>query len=159
MTKNLMLLALPVLVAACASRAPEPPRAIAPDMLNPAVTPQTLQQTICVPAYAASLMPPDAVTQSQKLAMMQRAGIDPAMASGFVIDRRLPVGLGGHPTNAANLQLLEWAGEHGAQRKQALERRLRLMVCDGKISLREAQAAVYPDWVPSYARYMEGSGR
>ncbi len=159
MNKNLLLAALPALLIACASRTPEPPRAIPPELLNPAVTPQTLQQTICVPAYAASITPGGSAAHNQMLAMMQRAGVDPAMASGYVIDRRLPVGLGGHPTNPANLQLLEWAGEHGAQRKQALERRLRLMVCDGKISLREAQAAVYPDWVPSYARYMEGSGR
>jgi hypothetical protein len=80
------------------------------------------------------------------------------MAASYVVDHRIPVALGGHPTNPANLQLLELRGDYGAQRKQALERQLWLRVCEAKMGLREAQAAIYPEWGAAYALYVEGQG-
>jgi len=150
-----LLAAAAALLAGCASK-PAPQQGVPPELLNPAVTPQTLQQTVCVPAYAASVTPTAAADRSTMLEMMQRAGIDQALSGTYVLDRRVPVALGGHPTQAGNLQLLEWGGAYGEQRKQALERRLLLMVCEGKLSLGAAQAAIYPDWGPAYGRYIEG---
>ena len=144
------------LLAGCASKpAPAPQPGVPPEVLKAAVTPETVQQTICVPAYAASVAPSAAVDHSLTMALMQRAGIEQALAGSYVLDRRVPIALGGHPTKAANLQLLEWGGEYGEKRKQALERRLQLMVCEGKLGLREAQAAIYPDWGPAYSRYVD----
>jgi hypothetical protein len=144
-----------LLLAACSSNPlRSAPRPMTAEMLNPAVTPENVQKTVCVPAYAASVLPSRAELQRIQLDMMQRAGVDQALAASYVLDHRIPVALGGHPTHAANLQLLELRGEYGAQRKQALERQLWLRVCESKMGLREAQAAMYPDWSPAYGLYV-----
>jgi len=149
-----------LLLAACSSAPSHPaPQPVTAEMLNPAVTPENVQKTVCVPAYAASVLPPEAQLRRLQLEMMQRSGIDQALAASYVLDHRIPVALGGHPTNAANLQLLEQRGERGAQRKQALERRLWLKVCESKMGLGEAQAAIYPDWTAAYSLYVEAQGR
>ncbi|MEW6706775.1 MAG: hypothetical protein AB1430_18150 [Pseudomonadota bacterium] len=146
------------LLAACSS-APRPAAEVPAALLNPSVTPQNVQQTICVPAYAASVMPPEAQLRGVMLEIMQRAGMDPALAGSYVLDHRIPVGLGGHPSERANLQILERGGAYGAQRKQALQRRLLLRVCENKMGLREAQAAMYPEWEPAYGLYVTGPAR
>ena len=160
--KRLALLAwapLPLLLGACAAFVP-PKAGIPAELLNPAVTPETVQQTVCVPAYARSITPPETAMQQQVLNLARGAGLDVGLVPTYVLDRKLPVVLGGHPTHEANLQLIEAGGESGARRKQALERRLMLKVCRGEMGLREAQAAIYPDWAKAYALYVdEGSQR
>ena len=151
------LLILVAALSGCGSarKAPAAPVPVPTELLNPAVTPETVQKTICVPAYAASVSPSAAEDRTVTHQLMQRSGNDTALSASFALDRRVPVELGGNPTERANLQLLEWGGEYGMQRKQALVRRLLLNVCEGRMSLRDAQAAIYPDWQPAYARYVD----
>jgi hypothetical protein len=89
---------------------------------------------------------------------MLRAGIDLATSGTYVLDRVVPIALGGHPTREDNLQLLDLSGNRAASRKQALERRLHQLVCAGKLGLRQAQAALYPDWMTGYSSFIEGEG-
>jgi hypothetical protein len=141
-------------LAAVAGCATPPPTSVPDEVLNPAVTPETLEKTICIPAYAASAQASATWIESLKLQMMQRAGVEATMSPYYELDQVVAVELGGHPTNAANLKLQETEGLYGAKRKNALERRLRLMVCDGKIGLRQAQAEIYKDWQAAYKRYV-----
>ncbi|MED5618897.1 hypothetical protein [Ideonella sp. BN130291] len=138
-------------LAGCATPAPV---SVPDEALNPDVTPQTLERTICVPAYANQAQASATWREALKLQMMQRSGIEATMSPYYELDQVVPVELGGHPTHTVNLKLQEMEGEYGAKRKNVLERRLRLMVCDGKIGLREAQAEIYKDWQGAYRRYV-----
>lgn len=71
--------------------------------------------------------------------------------SGCVIDHLIPLEIGG-----ANNILNEWpeptGGEWSASKKDALENRVRWLICDGKISLERAQREIAENWIEMYGR-------
>jgi hypothetical protein len=71
----------------------------------------------------------------------------------YLVDHLVPVALGG--SNAAtNLWPQPRSGTRGAQAKDALEVRLRALVCAKKVPLRQAQSAIAADWWAAHVRYM-----
>lgn len=130
-----------------------------PIPINPAVTPQTLDKTICSKNeegksahWTASVRPPDAVTMKQKLAAMAKLGIPASDAGLYEWDHFLPIELGGMPNDPRNFRLQAYADKepHGldtqARKKDVIETRLAHLICAGKIPLREAQVCIWNDW-------------
>lgn len=68
-------------------------------------------------------------------------------------DHLLPLGLGGAPSDPKNLWPQPRMAPDGAAAKDALEDRLHRMVCDGSITLTEAQPCILADWVACDRRY------
>jgi hypothetical protein len=130
-------------------------RAVPPDALNPDVRQETIQQTICVAGYTASVRPSTTYTNGVKAKLLRETGRPPTAAPDFELDHRVPLALGGHPRNLQNLELQLWEGEDGAKKKDRLERRLQHLVCAGAEPLADAQRAIYFDWKASYRRYVE----
>lgn len=89
--------------------------------LNPAVTQQTLSVTICAPHYATTYR--------------KHHPIHVKPRKGFIRDHIVPIELGGSSA-ASNIQLQSKAD---AARKDRLENALRKAVCQGSVSLRDAQ--------------------
>lgn len=116
------------------------------EALNADVRQDTIQQTICIPGYAASVRPSTNYTSGIKAKLLRERGLPPSSATEFELDHRIPLALGGHPRSLANLQLQHWEGEDGAKKKDVLERRLQALVCSGRLSLRDAQRDIYRDW-------------
>ena len=114
--------------------------------LSPDVTEDTVRQTICVPGYTKAVRPSSSYTNGVKAKLLRQAGLDGSLMSEYELDHTVPLGLGGHPRKLANLALQPWEGEHGAWRKDVLERRLQTLVCRGDISLNEAQVCIAEDW-------------
>jgi hypothetical protein len=50
-------------------------------------------------------------------------------------------------------------GNWTAADKDALEKSLHRQVCDGKVSLGEAQRAVMTDWIAAYKKYMSSTAK
>jgi hypothetical protein len=119
--------------------------------LNADVRQDTLAQTICARGWAAAVRPPLSYTRGIK-ARLVRDRHDGSRMKDFELDHTVAIALGGDPRALANLQLQPWVGEHGAIRKDLLERRLQLLVCDGKISLSAAQLCI-ADWERCAAEY------
>jgi hypothetical protein len=69
-------------------------------------------------------------------------------------DHLISLELGGHPTSPNNLWPEPWFGTWNAREKDALENTLHKMVCNGDLSLRDAQQAIAVDWVASYKKYV-----
>jgi hypothetical protein len=72
------------------------------------------------------------------------------------VDHLIPLGIGG-ADNDKNL----WAEprrsiekEWPAEKKDELESRLRELVCNRQLDVREAQQAIRDDWTEAYAKYM-----
>jgi hypothetical protein len=128
------------------------------DALNSDVRQETLQKTICVPGYAASVRPSTTYTNGVKMKLARERELPLGSAKEYELDHRVPLALGGHPRSLANLQLQPWEGDDGAKRKDAFERHLRTLVCSGRLSLRDAQRDIYFDW-PGAARRHLGSKR
>ena len=114
-----------------------------PGALNPAVTQGTVEQTICKDGWTATVRPPESVTEAEKAASMAAYG-DAGPPSGYEYDHLLPLSLGGAVNDARNL----WP-EPGASPnpKDAIENELRATVCDGQITLAQAQHAITTNWI------------
>ncbi|PRX88945.1 hypothetical protein [Paraburkholderia sp. BL25I1N1] len=126
-------------------------------MLDERVTQQSVGDTICRPGYADTVAPPFDELMAHKDRMLAARGIDAGNGASFALDRRVPIVLGGSPDARANLDLLPWAGHQGERRKARAAVMLKRCVCEGKLSLAEAQAAIIGNWSVVYSGFSQTS--
>lgn len=131
------------------------PAAFAQDasMLDERVTQQTIADTICKPGYADTVSPPFDDLMAHKDRLLSERGIDPDHGTRYALDRRVPIVLGGSPDAPDNLDLLPWGGHRGERRKELLTAKLKRCVCEGRMSLSDAQAAIAGNWSAHYAGF------
>jgi hypothetical protein len=130
-----------------------PNKDITPGAINPDVTQDNIKSTICKSGFSSSIRPPVSYTTKLKKIQIQQYGFTETDPSLYEEDHLIPLSIGGHPKDPKNLWPQPWNGEWGARRKDALEYRLRTMVCNGEITLQSAQYAFSSDWIISYIRY------
>lgn len=113
---------------------------------NPAVRQSTIDTTICVKGYSATVRPSTTITRAEKIASMAAYG-DSAPSSHYEYDHLVSLELGGAPNDPRNL----WP-EPGKipNPKDRVENRLHRDVCAGKITLIVAQREIAKDWVSTY---------
>lgn len=126
-------------------------------MLDERVTQQSVADTICRPDYVDAVSPPFDVMMANKDRMLAERGISADAGASYALDRRVPVLLGGSPDAPANLDLLPWAGDQGARRKARLVVHLKRCVCEGKMSLSDAQASIVGNWSAAYPGFGRAS--
>jgi hypothetical protein len=118
--------------------------------LNPDVTQDTIQQTICVPGYTKTVRPSTTYTNGVKFKLMREEGIAEDRVHELALDHIIALALGGHPRSLDNLQLLD---AHENSRKSRIEVKLQCFVCTGAMPLQQAQDEVVADWRGTYSRY------
>jgi cytochrome c-type biogenesis protein CcmH/NrfF len=121
--------------------------------LDPSVTSQTIQKTICISHYTDTVRPPTSYTNPIKRRLMKDVGIGWSHASEYELDHIIPLGVGGAPRAEENLQLLPLEGPDGSKRKNRIEKKLQCLVCSGQLPLAVAQAEVADNWQAAYKRY------
>lgn len=126
-------------------------------MLDERVTQESVGETICRPGYADTVAPPFDELMAHKDRMLAARGIDAGSSAAFALDRRVPIVLGGSPNAPSNLDLLPWAGHQGERRKARAAVMLKRCVCEGKLSLAEAQAAIVGNWSVVYSGFSQTS--
>ncbi|MDP9064783.1 MAG: hypothetical protein M3O06_02825 [Pseudomonadota bacterium] len=114
--------------------------------LNPEVTEKTLARTICVRGYTATIRPTRNYSDGVKRTLLRQAGLDASHGGEYELDHIVPLGVGGHPRKMSNLMLQPWQGPNSATKKDRLERRLQHLVCNGLITLADAQLCIAEDW-------------
>jgi hypothetical protein len=106
-----------------------------PGALNPQVTQATIYQTICVRGWTRTIRPPASYTRELKHEQMAARHL-PGPPSDYQEDHFIPLELGGAPWDPRNL----WPQPiREAERKDVWEARLNHAVCDGAMSLADAQ--------------------
>ena len=123
------------------------------ELLDPGVTPATIGTTICLADYARRARAPDSLTNGIKLRLLNQSGL--SEGSLYRLEQRLPVELGGQPSDPRNFVLEYWDTEASAKRRQQLAAALQSLVCNRQLNLREAQAAYFVDWRAAYERYIK----
>ena len=125
-----------------------------PGSLNPAVTQATIDQTICVEGWTATVRPPENITEQEKAESMAAYG-DTGSLGDYEYDHFVPLELGGATNDPHNL----WP-EPGASPnpKDTVEYDLRHKVCDGQLTLAAAQHEIAADWVRFAQRSSSPSG-
>ena len=122
-------------------------------MLDERVSQQNIATTICRPGYADTVSPPFDDMMELKDRMLAERGIDAGHGARYALDRRVPILLGGSPDAQDNLDLLPWGGHKGERRKALLTAKLKRCVCEGRMTLSEAQAAIAGNWSAHYAGF------
>ena len=106
-----------------------------PGVLNPDVTQQTINTTICVRGWTRTIRPPTSYTNDLKRRQMRAYGVTGELGD-YQEDHLISLELGGHPTDPRNL----WPQPYPrASEVDAIENELNDQVCSGKLSLDEAQ--------------------
>jgi hypothetical protein len=136
---------------------------LTPGAASADVTPGTISTTICVTGYTAgrrhddgrTVRPPESYTEPLKQQQIVQYGYADTNSGDYEEDHLIPLELGGDGYAAANLWPEPYTGT-GARVKDALENRLKVLVCDGQLDLRAAQAAIAKNWYAAYQRYVLG---
>lgn len=111
--------------------------------LNPEVTQNTIDETICVPGYTKTVRPPASVTNTVKFEMLRAGGYPASSIHDFILDHRIPLSLGGAANDLRNFLL---QSESESKDKDRVELCLAKTVCSGRISLAQAQTEIWNNW-------------
>jgi hypothetical protein len=134
-----------------------------PGAINPDVTQDNIQETICHRGWSKSVRPSVDFTQPIKLRLLRQhyPGADPR---DFELDHRVPIEDGGCPDCESNLWLEPWRdpAHHrcedsvlmDAACKDRLENYVHSMICTGRMTLAQGQAIFLGNWVDAYRTYI-----
>lgn len=159
--KALALIALLPTLAFAADLHQLPDRAQTPGAANPAITQSNIKNNICNHHHwsTKSERPPASFTTALKRQQLASRGYTNRKLADYEEDHLVPLEIGGAPRDAHNL----WpqprkGGIWNAHTKDRLELRLNKLVCNGTLTLAEAQDAIRTNWITAYQKYM-GAGR
>ncbi|WP_024516824.1 hypothetical protein [Bradyrhizobium sp. Tv2a-2] len=130
-----------------------------PGAVNPDITQDNIGETICANSRGGhwstkSIRPPASYTTKLKKKQLADWGYEDKNPRHYEEDHIISLEIGGAPRDPKNLFPQPYAGEWGARVKDKLEQRLNKLVCDGTLTLKEAQAAISSDWVAAYRKFV-----
>jgi hypothetical protein len=147
------------LSTAAAFAADVPDNRMTPGAINPVVTQDNINQTICMRGWTKRIRPPERYTYRLKRAQLHRPNspyfVADAYLRDFEEDHRVPLGLGGAPHDRRNLWPEPRHGEWNAEKKDELEDAIHELVCRHEITLEQGQAVFLGDWREGYRKYVE----
>jgi hypothetical protein len=127
----------------CHSVNGEPDPNCTPGAANPNVTQANIQSTICVSGYTTTIRPSTSYTNKLKAEQITEYGYTDTNLSDYEEDHFIPLEVGGDPTSPKNL----WPEYGGSPNpKDSIENLCHKEVCNGQISLVEAQREIVTDW-------------
>jgi len=127
-----------------------PDPTLTPGATNPDVTQANINQTICKANWTATIRPDVTYTNALKKRQMGYYGYTSANPADFEEDHLISLVLGGSPTNPGNLWPQSYKTTPNARNKDAVEMYLRKKVCNGTMTLIEAQTAIRTNWTAVY---------
>lgn len=117
--------------------------------LNPAVTDTTIDQTICVAGWTSTIRPPESYTGTLKRQQLAQEGL-PGGLSAYEEDHRMPLDLGGAPSDPLNLSPESPASPNPKDGDESL---LKTEVCNGQLTLEQAREQIVAKWLAPYPGY------
>lgn len=118
--------------------------------LTPGVVLTTDKDKICEKGYSQTVRH---VTQSEKDRVYSSYGIRSHKPGEYEVDHLISLELGGS-NDQKNLWPQPYSGNWNAHQKDALENKLHQMVCEGLITIEEAQKEISTNWVAAYEKYI-----
>jgi hypothetical protein len=140
------------------------PTAATPGVVNPDVTQANIADTICNSGWTATIRPTVSYTNALKREQLAAPRFKDKAPSYYEEDHFIALELGGHPRDPKNLWPELWGTPAtpltsrgpfpphlvGAKAKDATEKALNKAVCDGSLTLQEAQHIIASDWFKYY---------
>ena len=118
-----------------------------PGATDPRVNQSDIMTTICVPGYTATVRPSTSYTNPLKNESIRDYGYYDTNMSDYEEDHLIPLEIGGSPTSVSNLWAEPHYGNYTSYDKDGFENYLHAMVCDGSMSLVQAQKEIATNWV------------
>jgi hypothetical protein len=131
-----------------------PDRALTPGAIDPAVTQNNIQSTVCVRGYTDKVRPDKKYTNRLKHEQIEQYRLTDRNVRNYELDHLIPLNIGGNPSDPKNLWPQSRQGEWSAEQKNDLEFVVYKMVCHGEISLHEAQQRMAKDWIEAYQAWV-----
>lgn len=128
-----------------------PDKECTPGDIDPKVTQDNIDQTICVSGYTETVRPSSSYTSKLKIKLMSEYG-NTDSPSNYELDHLISLELGGNPTSEANLWPESYIATPTARQKDRVENYLHDQICSGKTSLKEAQFKVANNWEEVYSQ-------
>jgi len=125
---------------------PLPDPSCTPGALNPDVTQDTIDSTICVSGWTSTIRPSTSYTNKLKAEQIVEYGYSDTSLSDYEEDHFLPLELGGAPKDPENLWPEPHAGDENSYSKDSVENAVKKAVCNGSVTLSDAQDAMLNDW-------------
>ena len=150
--KRVALIVAFLTASAFAGDLPDP--RLTPGSINPDVTQENIQQSVCVKGYTKTIRPPASYTNRVKKSQIRQYGYADTNPKDYEEDHLIALSIGGNPTDPATLWPQSRFSEWGADKKDQLEFILYKKVCAGEVSLRDAQRAMATDWISAWKKYV-----
>jgi hypothetical protein len=125
-----------------------------PGSIDPRVTQENIDSTICVKGYTDQVRPDKKYTNRLKYEQMRQLGYSDLNPRNYEQDHLIPLNIGGNPSDPKNLWPQPRFGEWSADKKDDLEFVIYKMVCRGEISLQQAQRKISSNWVQAYQEFV-----
>ncbi|MFF4249840.1 hypothetical protein ACFY1L_01355 [Streptomyces sp. NPDC001663] len=125
---------------------PLPDPSCTPGAYNPDVTQDTIDSTICVSGWTATVRPPTSYTNALKVKQIAEYGYSDTSTADYEEDHQVPLELGGAPRDEKNLWPEPRYGDETASSKDSVENKLKKAVCNGTVTLDDARSAIATDW-------------
>ena len=114
-----------------------------PGEIDPGVTQDNIQQTICVKGYTKTVRPPATYTNKLKVQQIIDYGYTDTNTKDYEEDHLISLELGGSPSDPKNL----WPEPDASPNpKDKIENLCHEKICSGQISLSKAQKEIATNW-------------
>jgi len=130
-----------------------PDDALTPGYANPKVTADNVQKTVCKAKWVRKEEPRGSYFSKITLLQTKNYGVTEKDARNFVMDFRIPLSVGGHPTDPANLWPQRKDVAWNATVKNKLEAYVQGELCAGHMSLKDAQGVFQKNWIDVFQLY------
>jgi hypothetical protein len=131
-----------------------PDLSITPGVAAPDVTQENIKTTICVSGFTSPpRRPPSNYTDALKVRGFDEYSLTDRKKGDYEEDHLISLELGGDPKDPKNLWPEPYNAsvpDGGARFKDKVEKYLRRQICQGKMTLAEAQKAIVEDWYQVY---------
>lgn len=131
-----------------------PRKDLTPGIANPNINQSNINQTICNKNWTTkSIRPPSSYTAKLKIQHIKEYGYKDTNPANYSEDHLIALTNGGHPTDPKNLWPQAHLTKPNSYDKDKLENHLNKLICNGTLTLKEAQRQISSDWVYWYKKY------
>ena len=156
MKATLVLSVLLAVQLAIAGDLPDP--TLTPGIINNDVTQENIDENICVSGWTKTVRPKTTYTNKLKKQQIVQYGYTDTTLAHYEEDHLISLQLGGNPTDPKNLWPQPYDSTCNARKKDVLETKLKRLVCQGDVSLQDAQQAISSNWIEAYKLYVKPEG-
>lgn len=124
---------------------------LTPGVVNQNISQSNIDQNICNKNWSTkSIRPPSSYTTALKIRQIQQYAFTDTNTADYEEDHLISLELGGSPTDPKNLWTESYKTTPNAKDKDTVENYLHTQVCNGSITLTQAQTEISTNWVAVY---------